>query len=171
MANINDYISITISLSTPRIPSVEAFGVPLIAAYHTHYTDLVRFYTSTAAMVADGFTVDEPAYLIAEVIFGASQSPASVGVGRRALPPLQILHLTLTSSSTTQVYAATFIDSAGVSHALSVASTGVPATDAATVGTAITGFSLAGCTVTVAGAVVTLTQTAGHLVNIENWPQ
>jgi hypothetical protein len=171
MANINDYINVAISLSVPRVPSQEAFGVPLLAAYHTHYTDRVRFYTSTAAMVSDGFSLTEPAYLAAEVIFAQPNGPTQLAIGRRALAPLQVLNLTCTSAVAGDAYNATFIDSAGVSHSLAVASTGVPATDAATIATAITAFTLAGCTVSHASAVVTLTQTAGHLVNIQNWPQ
>lgn len=171
MANPNDYISILVSLSVPRVPSVTAFGVPLIAAYHTHFSDRVRFYTSIAAMVADGFLATEPAVLAASKVFSAEQAPSRIAVGRRAAPPLQVLNLTLTSAVAGDVYAATFVDSAGISHALSMVSTGTPATDATSMRTAITAFTLAGCTVSGSGAVVTLTQTAGHLVDIQGWPQ
>src|SRR6185312_15066560 len=119
MASQNDYISIVISLSTPRPPSTEAFGVPLIAAYHTHWNDRSRTYTSLPAMVADGFTVTEPAYLQAQVLASAEDPPAQWVIGRRALPPLQVIALTLTSTAATDTYAGTFVDSAGVSHALS----------------------------------------------------
>lgn len=171
MANANDYISVVISLTIPRTVSVEAFGVPLIAAYHTHYTDRVRIYSSVAAMVGDGFVTTEPAYIAASIIFSAANAPNQVAIGRRALPPLQVLTLTLTSASASDLYAATFVDSAGVSHALSMQSTGVPATDCATLATAITAFTMAGSTVTHTGAIVTLTQTAGHMVDIQGWPQ
>jgi hypothetical protein len=45
----------------------------------------------------------------------------------------------------------------------------VPATDATTMRAAITAFALAGCTVSGASAVVTLTQTAGHQVDVQGW--
>lgn len=169
MANANDYVSVGVSLSVPRVPSQVAFGVLMLAAYHTHYTDRFRVYTSSAGMIADGFLATEPAVRLANIYFGGDNPPAQLVVGRRSLPPLQVLSFTLTSASTADTYVGAFVDSAGISHALSVPSTGVPATDATTMRAAITAFTLVGCTVAGTGAIVTLTQTAGHQVDIQGW--
>lgn len=166
--SLADLVTVSIT-ATSNLPTLQGFGVPLVVAYHNLYTDRIRYYSSLTAMVTDGFLVTDSAYLAASAILAQSPNVTQFGVGRRALGSLQTLVLTLTSTSTLDTYKATFVDSAGSSHTLSVASTGTPSTDAPTVATAISGFTLAGCTVTHTGATVTLTHTAGHLTDIQGW--
>ena len=40
----------------------------MIAAYHTHWADLIRYYSDLAGMESDGFAVTEPAYLAASAV-------------------------------------------------------------------------------------------------------
>ena len=166
--SLNDLINVSISASA-TLPSQANFGVPLVAVYHTHYADLVRYYSDLPSLVADGFTVLDNAYKAVSEILDQNPTVAQYAIGRRTSVDLQVLQLTLTSTSALDTYKATFVDQAGASHNLSVASTGVPATDGPTVATAITGFTLAGCTVTHSGAVVTLTHTAGNFTDIQAW--
>lgn len=169
MAGPSDYVSVVVSVSNSLSPTKQAFGVPLIAGFHTHNTDRVRFYTSAAAMVADGFLTTEPTYLAAQRMFSAKNGPLQIGVGRRSNAPLQVLTLTCTSVTAGDVYSATFVGSDGVAHALTLVSTGVPATDVATINTAVTAFAIPGCTATHSTTILTLTQTASHMVDVQGW--
>jgi Protein of unknown function (DUF3383) len=166
--SLADLVNIQIS-SVSNLPSQAGFGVPLIACHHTHYTDLVRYYSSLVALTADGFTATSDAYLAASEILDQSPTVTSFAIGRRASITLQVLNLICGSASNLDTYKCTIVDSAGVSHNLSVASTGVPATDAATIATAITAFTLANTTVTHTSATVTLTTATGSQNDIQFW--
>jgi hypothetical protein len=163
---ISDIVQVTISVSAVG-PTRAGFGEPLIAAYHTHYTDRVREYSSLAAMVSDGFAATDPAYLAAAEVFSQSPSPPLLKVGRRALPMTQTLHLTLLSTATTDTYVVQVRTAGGSWHVVTTPSTGVPTTDAASMATTITGLSLTGLTATSSGAVLTLAMTAGKLLDVQ----
>ena len=91
-----------VQLIITRITSTlnrSGFGVPMLAAYHTHYADLVRTYSSLAGMVLDGFSDGstdpvEPAYEIAAAIFSQSPRPGIIKIGRRSRPFTQVIRLT-----------------------------------------------------------------------------
>jgi len=99
-------VNVTITRATTGITRT-GFGVPLIAAYHTHYVDRVRSYTSLAGMVSDGFEETEPAYLAAQAMFSQKPRVRRVKVGRRALAPTQIVSLTPSAPSAAEVYTIT----------------------------------------------------------------
>jgi len=109
---LSDIATITISTSAKGVTR-KGFGVPLIAAYHAHYAERVREYTTLAAMVTDGFTVNEPAYKVAAQIAGQTPRVAKWKVGRRALPFTQSVKLTPASNTVGTVYTVTVLDPAG----------------------------------------------------------
>ncbi|MCB0912468.1 MAG: DUF3383 family protein [Propionibacteriaceae bacterium] len=77
--------TISISLATVS-PSRAAFGVPLALGHHTRFLDLYRDYSSSAGMIADGFTVNDPTYKLARAMFAQSPRPPAVRVGRLPTP-------------------------------------------------------------------------------------
>jgi hypothetical protein len=84
LADLSSIVSVVITRTTASV-SRASFSVPLIAAYHTHNTDLVRTYsasTGLAAMVVDGFTTTEPAYLAAVALLSQSPRPKTFKIGR-----------------------------------------------------------------------------------------
>jgi len=170
--SLQDLINVQISSATVS-PTRPGFGTPLVAGYHTRYTDRVRFYPSLAALEGDGFVAKDPIHMAVAAAFAQNPAPQNVAVGRRALPNTQTLQLTLSSTSNTDTYKFTIVGFDGVSHSVSFASTGVVNTDAATLTTTLQGFSNIG-TVTNPGApsaVVQIAQSAasGHLVDIQGW--
>lgn len=164
--SLQDIVNSVITASTVN-PTRPGFGVPIIVGYHTHYTDRLRYYTSLTGLVSDGFSTTSAIYLAAEVLLAQNPSVTKFGVGRRANAPLQVITLTCTSATAGDMYLATFVDSAGASHDLSFDSSGVVTGSATAIASLLTGFGLAGCTVTSADAVVTLTMTAGYLLDIK----
>lgn len=105
MSTLDNIVSVLITANTVS-PSQKGFGTPLIAAYHTHYSDRVRAYSSPLDMIADGFTTTEPAYLAASAIAAQNPTVQEFKVGRRALP--------FTASITLQVLDATIGDTVAV---------------------------------------------------------
>lgn len=90
--SVSDIISITVTQSAAAL-LLAGFGVPMIAAYHTHYSDLLRLYSGDssglAQMVTDGFSTTEPAYLAASAICAQTPAPSTFAVGRTQLPATQ----------------------------------------------------------------------------------
>lgn len=162
---IADVVNISISVSGAG-PTGAGFGEPLIAAYHTHYTDRVREYSSLSGMASDGFAVTDPAYLAASAIFAQTPSPPFVKIGRRATALAQVLNVTCLSTSALDTYVFSIRTAGGGWHKVTVASTGVPATDVATINTAVTALALANLTATHSGAVLILTMAVGFLLDI-----
>lgn len=114
MGYAEDLVTISITRST-RTPSQAGFGTPLVAAYHTHYTDRVRSYSELGELVTDGFATTEPAYLIASAIFSQSPAPPTVKIGRRALAYTQVVRLTPEAPTAGKVYSVT-INGTAVSY-------------------------------------------------------
>lgn len=105
--SLDDVVSVQISVNA-RAATRAGFGVPLIAAYHNHWVDRVRSYTSAGAMVSDGFKTWEPAYLAAAAIFSQRPRVRRVKIGRRDGAPAQVVDITPGASpSTGDVHAIT----------------------------------------------------------------
>jgi len=104
---LSDLINLSVVVSASA-PSLSGFGVPLIAAYHTHYGDRVRSYAGSAAglqqMIGDGFTVNDPAYVAANVLVSQTPHPPNFLVGRRANAYSQAVNLTCTDAVQGDVY-------------------------------------------------------------------
>lgn len=77
-----------------RTASRRAFGVALIAAYHTVFPERVREYTDPSEMLDDGFGELHPAYLAAVALCSQDPRPTSFKVGRRAGAPDQTVRFT-----------------------------------------------------------------------------
>lgn len=101
-ASLDDITTVNISIDTASV-DVAAFGVPMVAAYHTHNTDFFRIYSSStglADMVTDGFDTGEPAYLAATKFVSSTPRVSTFVVGRREHSWQQVVKLTpvITSS-------------------------------------------------------------------------
>lgn len=162
---LSDIASVTISVSA-RGPTAQGFGEPLIAALATWQAPLVQEYGSLADLTAAGCTVTDPVYLAASAIFSQQPSPPAIKVGRRSLAFTQVIKLTCHSTNAHDVYAFQLRTPGGAYSSVSVNSTGVPATDVGTINTAVTALAIAGLTATHTGSVLTLTMTAGNLLDI-----
>ena len=167
MSSLAALINVQIKVSSTA-PAQANFGVPAIFAYHTHYPDRIRYYSSLAGMVSDGFSVTEPAYKAASAILDQTPTVTSFAVARRTLAPVQAVTLTLSSASSLDTYAFIIVGSDGIVHTVTQASTGVPATDATTLATALSALTNIGTT-THAGAVITITQSGGKLNDFQSW--
>ena len=71
----------------------------MILGYHTHYTDLIRTYTSLSGMTSDGFAVTDPEYIAASVLQAQSPPVNTWMIGRRTSVPTQIVNCTPTKST------------------------------------------------------------------------
>lgn len=91
--SLDDIVQVNISTQTTAV-SQAGFGTPLIAAFHNHFPERVRSYTSLAGLVADGFSTTEAAYLAAQAILSQTPKLPRFKVGRRALAHTQILRIT-----------------------------------------------------------------------------
>jgi hypothetical protein len=98
--NLSDIINIVISTASAQILQA-GFGVPLIAAYHTKYTDRVRTYVNPADLLLDGFLTTEPVYLAASALVAQTPRPTQFKVGRLAnAPTLKFVLVPTVSDST-----------------------------------------------------------------------
>lgn len=85
-ASMNDIVDINISATTSGVKE-EGFGIPLIADYHTVFSERIRFYSSLAEMVTDGFATTSAAYRAAAACFAQSPEVNQLAIGRRANAP------------------------------------------------------------------------------------
>ncbi len=93
--SLESIINVTISLETAQVSRAN-FGVPLIAAFHTHWTDRVRTYSASsmlATMVTEGFATTETAYILAQKLLAANPRVRTLKIGRRDGATVQIVNL------------------------------------------------------------------------------
>lgn len=86
MASISDIVNVTVSTQTAAVKQ-PGFGVPMIADYHTKWSERARHYTQLSDMVTDGFAVTDAAYKAASAAFAQDPQLAEIVIGRRALAP------------------------------------------------------------------------------------
>ena len=156
---VQDSVALTISLSSASSPSVPAQNVPLYLGYHTHYADRARTYSGGAAglaqMVTDGFSVNDPLYKLASA--GASQAPTvnSFVIGRRALPPTQVLKLKCVDGTVGDAYSFTIVGTDGMSHAIAY-------TNIIAAGAALASAATVAITTNTAAITYSVLQTQSH---------
>jgi hypothetical protein len=80
---IDQIVNIQIDQQTTAVPQT-GFGVPLILGSSSVISpDVIRYYTDTASMLADGWSVNDPEYKKAVAAFSQALTPDQVGIGRR----------------------------------------------------------------------------------------
>ncbi len=162
---IADVASITISVSGAG-PTRAGFGEPLIAAKKVPFNG-VREYSTLAGMVTDGFLVTDPAYLVASQLASQQPSVPAWKISKRSLAYTQVLHLLLLSTSNLDTYVVSLRLPGGTYQTVTVPSTGVTATDAPTLTSAINALSIAGLTASTSSSTTVLTMTAGLLLDVK----
>lgn len=75
-------VDVTLVYGATTISEVQ-FDIPLILTGHNVTDNLVDFYTSTDAMLQAGFSVSDPAYVMADKLFKGLFRPSQVIVGKR----------------------------------------------------------------------------------------
>ncbi len=163
---LSDFINVSISISAV-FPSGPSFSIPLIASYHTVWPDRVRSYNNLAGLVSDGFTVSSPTYKAAAALLGGSHPPPLFMVGRRAIAYTQITTITVETAGAV----------AGVVYHFTVGGIAISYTVPSAQSTTQVATSLAGLITTAApanlssavgsGAVVSITATAGFLIDLD----
>jgi hypothetical protein len=80
---LDQIVNVNISQQTSAVPQA-SFGIPLIVG-PTGFgnSDVIRYYTSAAAMLLDGFTTGSPEYIYAAEAFEQDLSPTEIGIGKR----------------------------------------------------------------------------------------
>lgn len=167
--SLDDIAQVTIQTSAPGLSAV-GFGTGLIVGYHTRFTDsLQRLYTSTTAMIADGFVSTDPEVKEAAAMFGQTPRPESVRVGRLTVPFVQVLNLTPVSPVVIgQVYSFTLYAGTQTANATFTPTTTVVADWIAGM-IASVGTNITGCTASSGTTKLVLTMTAGKIVYVKNW--
>lgn len=84
MASINDIITVTVENSAKSV-SQTGFGILLFItdSVPIKFTDTVRIYTNTDAILKDGFTATDNAYLAAQCYFSQAPTPSKMLIAPR----------------------------------------------------------------------------------------
>jgi hypothetical protein len=156
--SLDSICKVTISATPPTVTR-QGYGIPMILGYHSRFAELVRTYTSVAAMATDGFVATDPEYIAASKLESQTPPVATWMVGRRTHAPTQVVVLTPTPVNsavyTVTIFGTTYTYTADTSTSAQEISTGLKALIAAD--TTLTGV----LTPTDAGAVLTLTGASG----------
>lgn len=125
---LEDIINVNVTKTT-RTVSQAGFGTPLVYAYHNKFVARVRKYkksTWSSAMVADGFTANDAAYLGMKSVFAQSPSPKEAKLGRKSTAPTKICRLTPVVGGTTFVHEVTIEDNDGTEYSITYTEDGTP---------------------------------------------
>ena len=114
MGSIDQVVAVEITAET-RTPTRAGFGTPLIAATvaETIFPERVREFSLSSELVTLGLAADHPLIRCFDKIKAQSPSPRTVKVGRRLLPPTQILRLIPTVTAVGTVVSATVVEPDG----------------------------------------------------------
>jgi hypothetical protein len=102
--SLADLVNVSITSESVGVTAA-GFGVPAILSYSVALPDRVTFYSSTTAMVTDGFAVTDPEYLAAQAILGASTKVTQFAVLRGDLPPTQVYKISVKTVTAGAEYA------------------------------------------------------------------
>lgn len=105
-ANIDQIIQVNISQQTQAVPQ-DGFGIPLIMGPSNRFSELVRYYTDSADMLADGFLTSDPEYIHAVEAFEQDLRPQEVGVGKYTVAVAQEDDVTVNTVVDSVVYSVT----------------------------------------------------------------
>lgn len=120
--SLDQIITVQIDRQTTT-PSQAGFGTPLLLGYFptSIFPERVRTYSSLQGLLDDGFTANDPIYLMASDLLAQNPSPPQFKVGRRALPTSQVLEVTPDAPVAGEVHTVVvtgYADSAFASRAL-----------------------------------------------------
>ncbi len=130
----------------------------MLVGYHTAWLDRVRQYTDPDDMIVDGFTTSSPLYKMAVALKAQSPAPKTFKVGRRALPQVQTILITVTSAVQGFKYTGE-VNGTPVTYTVGASAT------LTTVATAIAALisAIAGASAAASVAVITVTAASGAL--------
>lgn len=84
MSALDQIVNVVISQQTTAVPQ-QGFGIPLIIGTSGRMgSDRIRYYSSTAGMLSDGFLVGDPEYIYAQKAFSQALTPTLVGIGAKS---------------------------------------------------------------------------------------
>jgi hypothetical protein len=155
-------VAIAASSAAPSLPSTDTIA---LLGYHTHYTDLIRTYFQPSDMIADGFTVNDPLYLMAAAIAAQTPHVNKFKVIRGTTSVQQTMTFQVTDTQTGHVVGFILTDASGVTHA--VQHTNTVGQTAVQIATALAGVSVSGATLANGGGTldtVTVTITASGAI-------
>lgn len=100
MTQLSEIVNVQISRDT-RVVSRQGFGIGLVLAENisTFGSDLVRSYSSLAA-VAEDFLTSDAAYKFAQKYFGGRLKPVTLLIGKRSAKVAQVVTMTPTLANT-----------------------------------------------------------------------
>lgn len=99
MALIDLIVDVNIA-ATQAAPSLPGTDIPAYIGYHTHWTDRIRTYFDPADMLTDGFTVNDPLYLMAASAFSQSPHINQFKIIRGTTSVAQVMHFKVTIDNT-----------------------------------------------------------------------
>jgi hypothetical protein len=82
MSQLDTIVQVTITVQDTAVTQA-GFGLPMVMDYHTNWLDRTRLYSSTDAMVSDGFNATDPAVVAVGKILGQNPKLGQVMIGRR----------------------------------------------------------------------------------------
>lgn len=147
--SLSNIVDITVQVS-PTAAAAQSFNVGLFVGPSpvvpsSGANSRVRLYTSTTAMLTDGFAVDDPEYLAAQVYFSQTQPAFEIAIGRQDLTAISAM--TIDTAGTLWAVNDQFtIAQAGATGAVGVVlavTAGVPTSIGLLSGTQGTGYSVA----------------------------
>ena len=103
MANPNSIVTIAITISDASVTKA-GFGTPLIMTHEAAYSpDLVRSYSSTTAMVTDGFAAAGDTVTAATQIFAQNPKVTTIKTGIRGTTPSSMTRIMTVASATDSI--------------------------------------------------------------------
>ena len=90
---LDDLVQVNITTQATA-PTALGFGTPLAMAFHTVFAERARVYTSTAAMLTDGFVATDAAFRMVTAILAQNPKVTQVIVGRMANAMTQTILVT-----------------------------------------------------------------------------
>jgi len=70
-------VTITITRATAAL-TYAGFGTAMVLGCHKHWRDRIKYYSTTAEMVTDGFETTDPEYIWATGYFSQQPHPAQI---------------------------------------------------------------------------------------------
>jgi hypothetical protein len=169
MSDLDDIVLENIQVQDAA-PSGASFDTGLLVGYHTAWiSNRVRTYTQPADLLADGFLVTDPLYLMSKAFCAQANAPSTFKVGRLALVPTQIIKLLPLVTTQGFIYSGT-VNGVAWTYTVIAAATATTITTAlvallsALSGTGVTftsGTTFVTATATVAGTIPSYTYNRG----------